>query len=665
MPPNNNAQLEQRLQESEQRFRLIADTAPVLIWMSGTDKLFTYFNKPWLDFTGRSMQEELGIGWTESVHPDDLQRCLVTYTQSFDQREGFRMEYRLRRRDGEYRWLLDIGVPRFNQDRSFAGYIGIAVDVHDRKLAEEKLNEYEKAVEGVDAMITVIDRQYRYVIANQKHLSMRGKTKEQVLGHHAREIMHSGFDDVKEKLDDCFRGNIIRFETKVEFPDVGERDMSVSFLPVNGPNGIDRIACIGHDITERKRAEEALRNSEESLRLAIEAGRMYAYEWDVSTNLLVRSPEYVNILGPTEPRIVIAPFEQVLQRIHPDDGSSVVRVLAECSPEKPTIDLTYRVLVPGKGPIWLKSTGRAFFDGEGRMLRLIGMVADVTDQKLSEEALSDVTRKLAEAQEKAHQELRQFTPRLIAAQEDEKRKLSRELHDDIAPRLTLLRSELDVLERVLSPDETAGRSAIRKLEDKLDQLVVDVHNMSHHLHSWHLEHLGLSGVLEPLCRQLAAQYGIAINLTTEPLPDLPGPIPICFYRVAQEALSNAGKHSKSTKIDVGLFFDGRLLRMRIRDYGVGFDPSIRGNGLGLVTMQERLRMIDGVVRFNPVQEGTEVEAEVTLDCVDMAEKRETSGTARVSPNKDDAVLPNADEGPPVPADVILASASSRVKDAAF
>jgi PAS domain S-box-containing protein len=133
-------QAENAMRESEERFRLVANTAPVLIWMSGTDKLCTYFNKPWLDFTGRPLSAELGNGWAEGVHSEDQQKCLYIYTLAFDRREDFRMEYRLRRHDGEYRWILDIGVPRFNPDRSFAGYIGSCLDVTERKLAEEALS---------------------------------------------------------------------------------------------------------------------------------------------------------------------------------------------------------------------------------------------------------------------------------------------------------------------------------------------------------------------------------------------------------------------------------------------------------------------------------------------------------------------------------------------
>jgi PAS domain S-box-containing protein len=127
------------LRESEERFRLVANTAPVLIWMSGPDKLRTYCNQPWLEFTGRSIEAELGDGWAEGVHPEDQRNCLAAYNSACDQRRTFKMQYRLRRNDGEYRWLFDIGVARFNPDSSFAGYIGSCIDVTERKIAEEAL----------------------------------------------------------------------------------------------------------------------------------------------------------------------------------------------------------------------------------------------------------------------------------------------------------------------------------------------------------------------------------------------------------------------------------------------------------------------------------------------------------------------------------------------
>ena len=131
---------EAELRESEVRFRLVANTAPVLIWMSGPDRQCNYFNEPWLEFTGRPLEAELGNGWSEGVHPEDLKNCLDTYTRAFDLRESFKMQYRLRRHDGEYRWLLGIGVPRLNPDGIFAGYIGSCLDVTESKLAEEVLS---------------------------------------------------------------------------------------------------------------------------------------------------------------------------------------------------------------------------------------------------------------------------------------------------------------------------------------------------------------------------------------------------------------------------------------------------------------------------------------------------------------------------------------------
>ena len=126
------------------RFCEVMDAAPVMIWVSGTDKQCVWFNRPWLNFTGRDIQQEVGNGWMEGVHPDDFDRCLKTYVDHFDARKKFRMEYRLRRYDRTYRWIDDTGIPRYARDGSFLGYIGSCTDVHQHRETEAELRESEE-----------------------------------------------------------------------------------------------------------------------------------------------------------------------------------------------------------------------------------------------------------------------------------------------------------------------------------------------------------------------------------------------------------------------------------------------------------------------------------------------------------------------------------------
>lgn len=135
-----------RLRDSEQRFRLMADSAPTLVWLAGTDKRCNWFNKPWLAFTGRAMEQEIGDGWAAGVHPEDLPRCLDIFTSSFDERREFKMEYRLRRYDGQYRWILDHGIPLYS-GAEFTGYIGSCIDVTDQVIARHSMERQQSLLE--------------------------------------------------------------------------------------------------------------------------------------------------------------------------------------------------------------------------------------------------------------------------------------------------------------------------------------------------------------------------------------------------------------------------------------------------------------------------------------------------------------------------------------
>jgi PAS domain S-box-containing protein len=268
-------QAEDALRHSEQRFRVITDASPVLVWMSGTDKLCYYFNKGWLEFVGRTLEQEAGNGWAENVHPGDFDRCLQIYVSCFDKREPFKMEYRLRHHTGQYRWILDCGVPRYGPDGTFEGYVGGCLDIHDKKEAAEVRHQLAAIVESSNDAIVSKDLNGTVTSWNQRAERMFGYTAEEIVGKPITTIippeLHHDEDMILGKIRSGQK--IDHFET-VRLAKSGERiDVSLSISPVRNEHGaIVGAAKIARDITENKKMEQALRVTE---KLAA-AGRLAA-----------------------------------------------------------------------------------------------------------------------------------------------------------------------------------------------------------------------------------------------------------------------------------------------------------------------------------------------------------------------------------------------------
>jgi diguanylate cyclase (GGDEF)-like protein/PAS domain S-box-containing protein len=260
------------LRESEKRFRIIADVAPIMIWMSGTDKRCNFLNKGWLEFTGRSMEQEAGNGWLDGVHPEDLKGCLEAYRGAFDARREFHIEYRLRRYDGKYRWIADHGVPRFDGTGAFLGYIGNCVDFTDSKEVEKELRLSEARYKRITEELT--DYQYTVRVENGRAVeTTQSSDCVTVTGYTAGEFAADPYlwiqmvvpedrERVREHVRQVLMGkdvppiehHIVRKDGKIRWVSdtiILFRDESGRLLSYDG---------VIKDITERKKIEEQIRS---------------------------------------------------------------------------------------------------------------------------------------------------------------------------------------------------------------------------------------------------------------------------------------------------------------------------------------------------------------------------------------------------------------------
>ena len=426
----------QALHESEMRFREIADAAPVMIWISDATKACVWFNRPWLDFTGRTMEQEIGEGWMRDVHPEDLPRCLAAYDSAFERRDRYHTQFRLRRSDGEWRFVEDTGVPRFSGRGTFLGYVG---------------------------------------------------------------------------------------------------------------------SCI--DVTEQRAAEQALRASEEQLRLATEAAEIGLWDVDTVTDTLFWPPRVKAMFG-ISPQVPVS-MADFYAGLHPDDrdATSAAYAAAVDPARRALYDVEYRTVGKEDGAVrWVAAKGRGLFDDAGRCVRVIGTAIDVTARREAEAALRESDRRKDE---------------FIAT-------LSHELRNPLAP----LSNALQILRHAREPAESERtREMMERQVNHLVRLVDDlleVSRINHGALELRRERVELATVVrnateasEPLVRE--ARHALRVTLPEERVW-LEGD-PVRLAQILANLLNNAARYMPpgGRIVVVGSVHDG-IVEVGVEDQGAGFAP---------------------------------------------------------------------------------------------
>ncbi len=593
------------LQSSEQRYRTLVDTAQDVIYTLSPEGAISSLNPAFEAITGWPCSEWIGKSFAPLVHPGELSFALEVFQRVLRGETPAVFELRVHRKSGGYVTGEFTTTPQFHNGEVM-GILGIARDITDRKRSEEQLRRSEEQfrliAENVDDLIAVLDTQGRRIYNSPSYERILGDPRA-LRGTDAFAEIHP---DDRERIKAIFEQTVVTgIGRRTEFRFLS-MDGSIRYIESQGSviknvdGKTEQVIVVSRDVTERKQADRQIKKSQKQLAAAQQIAGIGSWEWVVAENKLVWSDELLRIYG-VKAEGFAGTYQAFLQRVHPEDRLMVQSLIGKVFVTKDPFQFEHRIVLSDGSVRIMEARGEVILDGEGKPVGMMGTGQDITDRKKKDEALKALAK------------------RVVGAQEDERRRIARELHDDVCQRLTGVRFTLDDLTEEIAPRQRGARNRLRDAISHIDELITEVRRMSSNLRPSSLDDFGLAIAMRRLCEQHQKIHKTKVAFCkSSAVPDHYDPeIEIALYRIAQEALSNISKHASAKRVTVTLSQDESVVALDILDNGKGFLPQeaetrkSSDQGMGLVSMSERAKLAGGSFRIESFKrKGTAIHVEI-------------------------------------------------------
>jgi PAS domain S-box-containing protein len=593
-------QAEQALRESERLYRDLIERARDVIYNVAPDSTLISLNPVFETITGWSRREWIGKSFTALVHPDDLPLVMENFQRSLRGEEFPIYEHRILAKSGQYVTGEFLAAPRI-EDGKVVGVLGIARDITERKRAEEAIRESEARYRALfeqskDAIF--ITRNGMVVDTNQAALDLFGYTRAEAIGLAAIKVYAEPEDRARFREAMQRNGSVKDFAMHLKRKDGTHIDCLLTATDLLDEAGIpNETQGTIRDITVQKQAEAALRQSEDRLRRAQQAGRIGTWDWDVKSNQLIW--DGVEPIHGLEAGAFDQSFETYLKDIHPDDRGYVQAAIATAARSGSDVGVEYRIIWPDGTCHWVLGTGRAFQDETGKTVRMTGTCQDITQRKEAEETQIQQASELAVL--------------------GERNRMAREIHDTLAQGFTGIILQLEAAEQALDEDPNRVAEHLARAKGLARESLQEARRTVWDLLPQALEQLALEDALREEVRKFRAEAQIEASFDRwGEHRELSASAQTALLRICQESLNNTKRHAQATQVRVHLAYTGDAVTLDIGDNGRGFDLEQvgtvkEGGGFGLNGMRQRAQLLGGTLKLETGRgQGTLVSARLPV-----------------------------------------------------